>query len=41
MFLNTIGCGEQSGKTAMSPIRQRFVPALIVHRFAGAGFKAT
>jgi len=27
--LNTIGCGEQSMKTGMSPIRQRFVPALI------------
>jgi hypothetical protein len=27
--LNTICCGEQSGKIAMSPIRQRFVPFLI------------
>jgi hypothetical protein len=26
---NTTACGEQSGKMAMSPIRQRFVPALI------------
>jgi len=29
IYLNTMGCGEQSGKTLMSPIRQRFVPALI------------
>lgn len=27
--LNTICCGEQSGKIVMSPIRQRFVPSLI------------
>jgi hypothetical protein len=31
--LNTICCGEQSRKMKMSPIRRRFVPALISHDF--------